>query len=584
MQIGEILRRLHKVKRSGAGWMARCPAHQDKTPSLSVSQADGKILLNCQAGCETASVLKAVGLEFKDLFIDESPGPQKRIVAVYDYRDETGKLLYQEVRYEPKDFRVRRPDGKGGWVWNLGSVRRVPYNLPEVIKTQEVFVVEGPKDAETARKLGLVATCNAGGAGKWRPEYAGYLKGKDVVIVGDADAPGQAHCRSVAKSLLLGVAASVKLIEALPGVDHHGDLSDFAEKFPDVKTCRKVLDALIADTKPLTPEDVASWGPPKSAATGGIVLTDLCDLISEPEEVVTWLWEGILPAGGLSLIGAKPKTGKSTFARCLTLAVSRGEDFLGHGTQKGAVIYLALEEKRSGVRKHFQMLGAASREECELHGWKPVLIHVASAPKEALSEVTKQVREHAPALLVIDPLLRFTRVKDVSDYAEITAAMEPLLVLSRENNVHVMLVHHLGKGERTDVADAILGSTAFRAAVDTNLIMRRFERYRTLQTEQRYGEDMEETVLTFDKETGRLEAGGTRFDSDLDECKKKIMDLLRGSGEPLSRTAILKGIEVRPTVTLAALKALVDAGQVERSGAGTKGHPFVFAANNNSVS
>ena len=107
------------------------------------------------------------------------------LVATYDYTDESGNLLYQTCRYQPKDFRQRRPDGKGGWINNLQGVRRVLYRLPEVLKAQTVCVAEGEKDCDNLEKLGFVATTNPLGAGKWRDEYSETLRGKDVVVFGD---------------------------------------------------------------------------------------------------------------------------------------------------------------------------------------------------------------------------------------------------------------------------------------------------------------------------------------------------------------------------------------------------------------
>src|SRR5512143_3457336 len=67
----------------------------------------------------------------------------KRIAAIYEYRDEHGNLLFQTLRFEPKDFRQRRPDGNGGWIWNLDGVRLVPYRLPEWKDKPYVYIVEG---------------------------------------------------------------------------------------------------------------------------------------------------------------------------------------------------------------------------------------------------------------------------------------------------------------------------------------------------------------------------------------------------------------------------------------------------------
>ncbi len=100
----------------------------------------------------------------------EDRSPMRSIVTAYDYRDEGGTVLYQCVRFAPKDFRQRRPDGAGGWKWNLQGVRLVPYRLPDVLADDQdrpVYVVEGEKDADALWTRGHVATCNPMGAGKW---------------------------------------------------------------------------------------------------------------------------------------------------------------------------------------------------------------------------------------------------------------------------------------------------------------------------------------------------------------------------------------------------------------------------------
>ena len=140
---------------------------------------------------------------------------KKKFEAVYDYNDDQGKLLYQVVRFKPKGFAQRRPSGSGSWLWNLDGVRRVLCHLPEALAASTVFVAEGEKDCNSLHKIGLVATTNAGGCGKWRPEYSESLRGKHVTILPDNDEPGRKHALGVARSLL-GTAASVKIAE-LPG-------------------------------------------------------------------------------------------------------------------------------------------------------------------------------------------------------------------------------------------------------------------------------------------------------------------------------------------------------------------------------
>jgi hypothetical protein len=232
-----VLSRLQGVRRSGNGWSALCPAHDDRHQSLSVSEGrDGRVLLKCHAGCDAQAIVRAIGLELRDLFpptkLEQAPRAERtserKIVAVYPYVDESGKLLFEVVRFDPKDFVQRRPDGNGGWVWNLNGVRRVLYRLPDVLKAVQsgriIFIVEGEKDADALGGLGLVATTNPHGAGKWREEYSQALKGAHVAIIPDRDDAGRRHAESVARSLW-GKAKTIKVVE-LSG-DGVKDVSDW---------------------------------------------------------------------------------------------------------------------------------------------------------------------------------------------------------------------------------------------------------------------------------------------------------------------------------------------------------------------
>ena len=129
------------------------------------------------------------------------------------------------MRYLSKQFKQRRPDGDEGWIWKLGDVRKVLYRLPEVIKAKSILLVEGEKDCETARAMGIVATCNPHGAGDWRREYSEALRMKRVTIIPDAYAPGRKHARQVADSLRDRV-ESLKVLE-LPDAK---DLSEWVEQ------------------------------------------------------------------------------------------------------------------------------------------------------------------------------------------------------------------------------------------------------------------------------------------------------------------------------------------------------------------
>jgi putative DNA primase/helicase len=218
---------LLNAKPAGAGWIARCPAHDDRTASLSINAGEGgRLLLHCHAGCDFRDILKAAGVEpSKSNGHDCGRG---RIVATYDYHDATGKLAFQVVRFEPKAFRQRAPNGE----WSVKGIEKMPYRLPQLLNANEVYICEGEKDCDNLARLGLVATTNPGGADKngeggkkWPDIFGRWFKGRHAILIPDNDEPGRRHVQAVAKKLK-DKAASVRLLE-IPGVPPKGDLSDW---------------------------------------------------------------------------------------------------------------------------------------------------------------------------------------------------------------------------------------------------------------------------------------------------------------------------------------------------------------------
>lgn len=248
--LDRILAQFPGAKRQGAGYMTRCPAHKDTRPSLSIREGDdGRVLIFCFGGCQSESVLAAVGLTFGDLY-ENGPAASRlgEPVALYDYYGSSGALLYQVVRYSPKEFRQRRRGPNGvGWIWDLKGIERVPYNLAEV-KVEAatggiVFVPEGEKDVETLGMLGLVATTNSSGAGQWSASHAAHLRGACVVVLPDNDAVGRRHAATVAATCLAAGARWVRIVE-LPNLPPGGDVSDWVA---DGGTVQRLLD-LVRDT------------------------------------------------------------------------------------------------------------------------------------------------------------------------------------------------------------------------------------------------------------------------------------------------------------------------------------------------
>lgn len=243
MQIQEVLTRLRNVSKVGdRKWKACCPAHDDNNPSLSIALADsGKVLLKCWSqNCSFEAIMKAIRSETLPPRRPDSTGVARtdrvkyQIVATYDYRDHSGKLLYQVVRFVPKTFRQRCPDPAypGGWRWSLKGVDRVLYRLPELLATPletPVWIVEGEADADSLAALGFVATTNSGGAGKWSRHYNHPFRGRNVVICPDTDDPGKKHGENVAFGLKT-VAKSITMVDVAPCKDVGEWLSKWDDK------------------------------------------------------------------------------------------------------------------------------------------------------------------------------------------------------------------------------------------------------------------------------------------------------------------------------------------------------------------
>lgn len=265
MTFETFIARFEKRTKTGRGMLVRCPAHDDAKSSLSIGPArNGGVVIKCFAGCTPAAIVGAMGLELKDLFPEPAtpyrangnghsrrppprpaePEPEKAVIdTIYSYTDALGREVYQAVRLKPKSFRQRHKAGDK-WVWNMEGVERVLYRLPAVMKSEAVWIVEGEKDADNLAALGFAATTNVGGAGKWLDGYTAALKGKQVVICGDNDDPGQKHVdlvfESVAKS-----AAMVKVVK-VPGKD----VTEFLNTLPEPPEMIAALNELVAAAVP----------------------------------------------------------------------------------------------------------------------------------------------------------------------------------------------------------------------------------------------------------------------------------------------------------------------------------------------
>jgi hypothetical protein len=450
------------VTRSGKGWLSQCPAHEDMKQSLSVGEgADGKALLNCFAGCELSAICEVMGWVMADLFPQPARGAMN-IVAEYSYLDENNELLSQVVRLEPKSFRQRRPDGNGGWVYQLGDVRRVLYRLPELKgKRKGVVFVEGEKDADALWKLKIPATTNLGGASAWRPELVDNLKWagvKRVVILPDNDAPGRKHARNVARDChAAGIAVTIC---ELPGLAEKGDVSDFlaAAQYPKGDLTRAVQEHGVRwdpDSDAPTPE-------PPVAEEGGDWLPGGKGL---DETELSFLVEGMVPLGMMGSISGRDGRGKSLLGLEITKAMLTGEPLFGEFAVKQGVVYLVLlDDPENLISARLKTMGIFGHpnlyvkvlKHFEGQKWNEERVEVLKDLAANISRRSRELHDGVPVLVLLDALYLFVPHggKSGADQGNSAGAMLPIMEafdkIARPGHVTVGVVIHNNKAD-TDI-------------------------------------------------------------------------------------------------------------------------------------
>ncbi len=457
-----VLARLKGVRRIGTGWTAPCPAHEDHRPSLSIAVGDDqRILLRCHRGCRTEDVVAALGLTMADL---QPPRPsasgRSQVVATYEYTDEHGKVLFEVVRLAPKDFRQRRPDGKGGHIWKLEGVPRVLYRLPAVIQAAAqgatIYIAEGEKDVEALEKAGVVATCNPGGAGKWHDDFSAFLAGADVVIVADKDAVGRDHAHGVARSVA-DFAESVRVVEAKVGKDAADHLA-----------AGKRLDELVpvpddSAEEQADSEDAAKtfWLSPRSAADWAAYVPERLDYVIEP-----WAARGYVT----DIVG-REKGGKSTFVAMACGAVAAGTPFLGYRVELAPVLYLY-----EGAPPAWRyLLKDADLLDCGglyAHLWPLLPPAIRDLRWPQLCEwIAELVGKLHIALVAIDILPCWARLgpEEENDSGIARQITDQLRLIATNYETAIWNVRHTRKGLEEDHLEASRGTGAWIGAADISL-------------------------------------------------------------------------------------------------------------------
>lgn len=372
-----------------------------------------------------------------------APPARKREIANYDYTDEDGNLIFQVVRYEPKTFVQRRKE-RGRWVYQVRGVRQVPYRLPELIEAisneRTVYISEGEKDVDNLTKLGIIATCNAGGAGKWQADWAEIFRDADVVLLPHNDQAGRDHMAMVGASLV-DVARSVRLL-TLPGLALKGDVSDWMT----AGGTAEALHALAALAPP--------FGVQFNSRFGGLRWEDIGRLAGPVG--YTWLVEDIIPLGEITLVYGDSGTGKSFDMFEMGMCIARGQTFNDRNVEPGLVIYVAAE-----AGKGFAKRKIAYAIQNKLDPAVPLPFYLCTkrpnfflddADALALIEEIKAVAKtyNVPLrLIVIDTLSALAPGMNENASQDVSMVRKRLVMLQDQFEAAIVLVHHKPKGGST---------------------------------------------------------------------------------------------------------------------------------------
>lgn len=490
--------------------VVRCPWHDDRHESFSLDLAKG--VWKCHAGCGEgglldfemrfagcdrgtahAEIARVVGLETASPVFREAPE------ARYEYRDASGKVAFQKLRYPGKRFVIRSQDADGRWQNRIQPGPKPLYNLPEVITANVVIVCEGEKDADSVNVLNLsqhdekgfcrvAATTNFDGAGKWDSRYSPYFAGKLVLIFPDNDPVGKRHAQIVAESVT-AYAHAVRVIE-LPGLPEKGDVSDYLQEHSGAD-----LWAEIGRAK--------NWQPVKRD-----LLVSAPVFLERETAEIDWLVEGVIQRGANGFIVAEPKVGKSWAAVDLALAVATGQSWLGFKTERAPVALITREDHPNLTRWRMGKL-LAGRElwAGRLQEWLWVNSKDQSPQfrldePTQLAEMLEALRQVKPELVILD-VLNVLHSAEENDNTEMRKVMDCADLMHRDLRATVGILHHFAKGQAPRITQRLRGASGIAGWAEW-VIGIKFasekadEKRRMMQFDLKAGESPDPVMFTID--------------------------------------------------------------------------------------
>ena len=469
--------------------------------------------------------------------------PARFMSACYDYVDENGEVRYQVRRYEPKTFRQCRPDGNGGWLYNMQDVEALPYNLHKILARPDepIFIVEGEKAAEKVGTIGLLATTSHGGAKKWQRSLNKWFEGRYVIVLPDNDEAGKQHADMVI-SELFSVAKQIKRVE-LPDLPEKGDVVDWLAAGNDLTAlkaaCRQAEVVTLAPVPEAIPEASEGDYNENNNDLFEFVGSDYIRNMPPIEWVIGDGDKGIITQHGLSVMYGAPGAGKSFVALDMALSICTGTPWQGMPTREGKVLYIA-GEGVGGLGKRLKAWEAHNgvRESGNLK-----VLPIAVNFRET-GEVEKLMRSIDAAgdgwtAVFVDTVARSLVGADENSATELGLWVAAADSLKAHCKCALIGIHHSGK----DSTRGMRGSSALLGAVDTSLAVTKDEDLVYIRCEkQKDAEPADEQVFQM---------------TDVALIDGSSVVLTRLDGEQPVKKKKAKGLTVNQQLALEALRNVV---------------------------
>ena len=507
-QLEKLLSRLERVTKSENGYMACCPAHDDKNPSLSLKRRDdGGVLIHCFGGCQVEDVLAAIGLMMQDIMPEadyrtkntHSRSHNKPPVNVkyfktaneaiasiseykgayskyWTYTDCDGKPESVVVRWDTKAGKEIRPVSKTakGWANKAMDSPRNLYKLPSLDSAEIVYVAEGEKAADSLIGLGLTATTSQGGSKAVTKTDWSPLSGKNVAILPDNDNAGEQYAADVIKQLAQLKPLPKVRIARLPELPDKGDAFDFVVSFEeDREMCLFAIQACVETAKEVSLDGLFKKQKPQQTMEVSTIpiLVNLDDVVSK---AVSWLWINRIAEGKLTMISGDPCLGKSTFTMDIAARVSSGEPWADspaiHREPGGVVILSAEDDLADTIKPRLQAAGANMKRIVSLKAVRRTCDGAVNETMFSLATDMPQLREAVRQvddcrLVIIDPISAYLGNTDSHKDAQVRGLLAPLSELASDMGVAIISVAHLNKSNGNKAIYRTGGSIAFVAAV-----------------------------------------------------------------------------------------------------------------------